>query len=138
MKIGEAVLDAQRQAPAPSSTELATERTIMAADRTLMAWIRTAISMIGFGFTIYKFLQYLVQERADAPLRPQGPRNLGLAFIGLGIAALVLAVVQNWRFMRRVRPRGPHPINLSLSVAVIVALIGILAFMNVLFRIGPF
>ncbi|PYY11310.1 MAG: hypothetical protein DMG61_19450, partial [Acidobacteria bacterium] len=41
----------------PNSTDLAFERTRMAAERTLIAWIRTALSMISFGFTIYKFLQ---------------------------------------------------------------------------------
>ena len=40
---------------------LAPDRTRLAADRTLMAPVRTALSMIGFGFTIYKFLQ-VVQE----------------------------------------------------------------------------
>ena len=43
--------------------------------RTLMAWVRTALSMISFGFTIYKFLQVL-QEQSTVPiLRPQAPRN---------------------------------------------------------------
>ena len=37
-------------------TELAVERTVMAANRTLQAWIRTALSLISFGFTIYKIL----------------------------------------------------------------------------------
>ncbi len=107
----------------------------MAAERTLMAWVRTSISMIGFGFTIYKFLQYMRQENV-APLLPtQGPRNLGLAFIGLGVFSLAIAVIQNWRFMKRI---GRPTASLSLTVAGIVALIGVLAFMNVLFRIGPF
>ena len=34
----------------------------MAADRTLMAWIRTTLSMISFGFTIYKFLQAMFES----------------------------------------------------------------------------
>jgi len=31
--------------------------TLMAADRTLMAWTRTSLSMLSFGFTIFKILQ---------------------------------------------------------------------------------
>ena len=31
-------------------------RTRMSAERTLMSWVRTAISLIGFGFTIFQFL----------------------------------------------------------------------------------
>ena len=52
-------------------TDWALERTFMAADRTLMAWVRTAISMIGFGFTLYKFLQYIHQRsRRGCPPLP--------------------------------------------------------------------
>ena len=40
-----------------SNTDLAFERTVLAHERTLMAWVRTAVSMISFGFTIYKFFQ---------------------------------------------------------------------------------
>ena len=39
--------------------ELALKRTLLAHQRTLMAWIRTSASMISFGFTIYKFFEYL-------------------------------------------------------------------------------
>ena len=31
--------------------------TLMAADRTLMSWTRTSLSMLSFGFTIFKILQ---------------------------------------------------------------------------------
>ena len=40
-----------------SSDDMARMRTLMAADRTLMAWVRTALSMISFGFTIFKFFR---------------------------------------------------------------------------------
>ena len=123
---------------AEERTDLAMQRTIMAADRTLMAWVRTAISMIGFGFTIYKFLQYLGQENPVRALPMQGPRNLGLTFIGLGIGSLLIAVAQNWRVRVELAAGGRRPFSLSLAVVAIVALIGVLAFMNVLLRIGPF
>ena len=43
---------------------LALDRNKLAAERTLMAWIRTALSMISFGFTIYKFLQVIDEQSA--------------------------------------------------------------------------
>ncbi|WP_208102982.1 DUF202 domain-containing protein, partial [Escherichia coli] len=49
-------------APKKTATELAADRTLMAADRSLMAWVRTALSMISFGFTIYKILQGFQQS----------------------------------------------------------------------------
>ncbi len=63
---------------AEKRTELAIQRTNMAAERSLMAWVRTSLSMIGFGFSIYKFFQYLPEELATGNIRrPQAPRNLG-------------------------------------------------------------
>src|SRR5580704_10609832 len=86
---------------AEKRTELAEQRTSMAAERSLMAWIRTSLSMIGFGFSIYKFFQYLPEELATGNIRrPQAPRNLGLTLIALGNMALVAATWQHWQFLK--------------------------------------
>ncbi|NLF32655.1 MAG: DUF202 domain-containing protein, partial [Planctomycetes bacterium] len=42
-----------------SRRDLAIQRTVLAAERTLLAWTRTSLALVAFGFTIYKFLQYL-------------------------------------------------------------------------------
>ena len=55
---------------------LALDRNKLAAERTLMAWVRTALSMISFGFTIYKFLQVIDEQTTVPVLRPNAPRNL--------------------------------------------------------------
>src|SRR5271155_5504468 len=84
-------------------TDLAIQRTRMAADRSLMAWIRTALSMIGFGFTIYKFFQYMPEELAAGNIRrPQAPRNLALTLIALGTLALVAAVWQHFKVLKTI------------------------------------
>ena len=64
---------------AQERTDLSVARTMMAADRTLMAWTRTALSMISFGFTIYKFMQYMQEEGKAIIKNPQGPRNFGMS-----------------------------------------------------------
>ena len=46
-----------------TSTRLAVQRTRLASERTLMAWIRTCTSLITFGFTIFKFFQYLATDK---------------------------------------------------------------------------
>ena len=120
-------------------TDWALDRTFMAADRTLMAWVRTAISMIGFGFTVYKFLQYIHQQKPDGLPPLDGPRNLALAFIALGLLSLAIAVIQDWHYTTRLQAEHRRrPFNLSLVVAAVVALIGVFTFMSVLLHIGPF
>src|SRR4051794_41172459 len=77
------------------STRLAVDRTMMAYDRTLMAWLRTAISLISFGFTLFKFFQFLGErEEYKAAHHVLGPREFSLILIGLGTFALIAATVQ--------------------------------------------
>src|SRR5690348_17308933 len=90
--------------PLNASTKLALDRTRLAHERTLMAWVRTAASLISFGFTIYKFLQYLQQEtRSPVPEGVLGPRTFGMLMIGIGLIALAIATVQNRREMQTLR-----------------------------------
>ena len=117
---------------------LALDRTRMASERTLMAWVRTALSMIGFGFTIYKFLQ-VVQEQSKLPvLRPQAPRNVGLMLVGIGTFAVIIACIQHWRYVMRLRPDQPYrPWDLAFIVACFIGVLGFLIFVSIMLRAGP-
>jgi putative membrane protein len=125
---------------AEQRTDLAIHRTIIASERTLMAWIRTAISMIGFGFTIYKFFQYLPSEAAAANIRrPHAPRNLGMTLIALGTLGLAAAAWDHRHYLNEIGvPMKRHFWSISFVVAIFVVLIGIIAFYGVLARSGPF
>jgi putative membrane protein len=140
MEIGKAATEDKGTILAEHRTDLAIQRTNMAAERSLMAWIRTSLSMIGFGFTIYKFFQYLPEEIAAGNIRrPQAPRNLGLTLIALGTLALVAATWQHWDFMKTMRASQPrHVWSISFVVAIFVILIGAMTFYGVLLRHGPF
>jgi putative membrane protein len=118
---------------------MALDRTRMAAERTLMAWLRTTISMISFGFTIYKFLQ-VVEEQSKLPvLRPQAPRTVGLTLIGIGTFALIIACVQHWGYIKKLEPgQSGKPWDLTFIVACLIALLGLLMFGSVFLRSGPF
>ncbi len=118
---------------------LAIDRTRMAADRTLMGWIRTALSMITFGFTLFKFLQYLQKELGTTPLHPQGPRILGLALIGIGTFSLIIGCIQQWKYIKRLMPDHHYkPWNLAFIVAFMMAILGVLMFGSIILRTGPF
>jgi putative membrane protein len=124
---------------AAERTDMALDRTRMAAERTLMAWLRTSLSMISFGFTIYKFLQEMARAE-NLTLRDHGPRNFGLTLIGLGTFALVVATYQHWNQMKQMHAQAPtgSRISLVLIIATAVSLLGALLFFGIVLQTGPF
>ena len=82
--------------------------------RTLMAWVRTAVSMITFGFTIYKFFD--LSSRTDPWQEIMlGPHEFALIIIAIGLVALLLSTAQHGRACVRCAPssaglcQGPSP-----------------------------
>ncbi|MEN6438577.1 MAG: DUF202 domain-containing protein [Syntrophobacter sp.] len=136
------IASAQENRKRVSSDDLALERTRLAHDRTLMAWIRTAFSMISFGFTIFKFFQYLGESQAlEIGRRGTGARNLGVTLIVLGTLSLVAATWQHLRYMREVRQMGSARSSSSLPVlivAILVTVIGLLAVVSAFVHTGIF
>jgi putative membrane protein len=108
----------------------------MAAERTLMGWIRTSLSMITFGFTIYKVLQEL-DRLATSTGQEQEPRLLGLLLAAIGTLALVGACVQHRMYTKQLR-RGNEPWDLTFLVACLVAGLGLLIVGGLMFKLGPF
>jgi putative membrane protein len=120
----------------PDATRLAVERTRLAYERTLMAWTRTATSLISFGFTIYKFFQYLRQEQQIADTGLLGPRGFGLLMIGIGLTALAFATVEHRRNMNLLRKSyGAEPYSLAAIVSGLIAALGVAGLLAVLLRL---
>lgn len=123
--------------PAALDTQmgLALERTRLAYERTMMAWVRTAISLIAFGFTIYKFFQLEV----TSPPRPGvlvGPREFALVLIALGLASLGTATLQHRRALRMLRALQPAlPSSSALGLAAFVWVLGVAALVAVALRL---
>src|ERR1044072_1317965 len=88
-------------AMAKERTDLATLRTRLGSERTLMAGIRTSLSLIGFGFTIYKIFESVLHTMGPAgPIRVNAPRRLGLSLVSLGIFILVATAWQRRGFLK--------------------------------------
>ena len=118
-----------------TATVLAAERTRLAHDRTLMAWVRTATSLITFGFTIYKFFQYMQEKGMARENAVLGPRGFGLLMISIGIIALALATLQHRRDMVALRALHPEvPYSLATVLAALISLLGVVALLSVIFR----
>ena len=117
------------------ATRLAVERTRLAHERTLMAWVRTATSLISFGFTLFKFFQYLHQAGAAAERPPQflGARQFAMLMISTGLLALVIATVQHVRSTRALRAEYGHvPYSLATIMAALIGTLGVLSFISVI------
>lgn len=124
---------------ASERTEMAFGRTVMALERTLMAWIRTSVSLIGFGFTIFKFLEAL-QSKGMTTIREHAPRNLGLFLILLGMLTLLFAIIQFKTAMKKVSVYSEIKPGISISFygAIGVLLVGLFTLMNIIFGFGGF
>ncbi|MFC3550362.1 YidH family protein [Lysobacter cavernae] len=127
--------DKMNPAALPDSTALALDRTRMAYERTMMAWVRTAVSLISFGFTIYKFFQYLQQDQKVVHTGLFGPRHFAMVMIGSGIIALVVATWDHRRNMGRLRAHyGPMPWSPATVLATLIGLLGVMGLLAVVFR----
>jgi putative membrane protein len=119
----------------PAATKLALERTRLAHERTLMAWVRTATSLISFGFTLYKFFQYLHQDKPPVEPGILGPRGFALIMIGIGLTALIFATIEQRRNMQSLRAEyGALPPSLATVVAGLIAVLGVLGLATVLLQ----
>ena len=121
---------------AEARTQLAVSRNVMAADRTLMAWVRTALSMISFGFTIYKLLENLGQSGVGDMTRLHSPRVVGLFLTGLGTLSMVMGTVEYWFRMKDLRRMQALPVwRVSFVMAVIMSFTGLAMFVSIVARL---
>ena len=118
-----------------TSTRLAVERTRLALERTLMAWIRTSTALISFGFTIYKFFEFELAKNPTPIRHLISPRHFAMIMIGIGLVALSLSVVDHRRQLRQLEGDTTRAApSLAGVVATLIAIMGLLAFVAVLFH----
>lgn len=114
---------------------MAARRNVMAADRTLMAWIRTSLSLMSFGFTIYKLLQGFQAGGSTLP-HADSPRNMGLFLTGLGAIAVVLGTIEYLGTMRDLRKEQQvRLVRSSLVMAIVMAIANLFLFFGILSKV---
>jgi putative membrane protein len=117
-----------------SSTDLAFMRTILAENRTLMAWIRTAISLISFGFTIYKFFEETIKT-ATGSERIVTPRIAGMILIVFGLLSLLWGLSEynsGFKLLKKGYPEAEK--SRTSLLGILILLFGLALFLAALFR----
>lgn len=122
-----------------TQAELARERNRAAAERTLMAWIRTSLSLISFGFGIDSIVSAIRSFQATEDIHPvRFSRIFGLAFIALGIYAMIVAAIEHRRELQHIQRHTDYFYtprrSLGFTVAFALIVIGSFALIGVLFR----
>ncbi len=130
-------------------TGMSFQRTRMSADRTLMSVIRTALSLITFGFTLSQFFERLYDK--DLIGNANAGNNFGVALVCLGVGMVILGILYHLQFMqglhhereemtagRLIHGESRFPVSLTLVIAVLLLLLGLLAIMSMVFHVGPF
>ena len=113
-------------------------------ERTMSSWVLTAITLIGFGFTIVLlFDEFSRFTGVEPPVRPLAPFHFGLALIGVGVAALVIA---GWQYrallaylrhgeFAAVAEVTQRPVQALVYVITIITIfVGVFAFLAVIAR----
>jgi putative membrane protein len=123
--------------PPNTQAELARERNRAAAERTLMAWIRTSLSLISFGFGIDSIVSVISSFQATEAMNPvRFSRIFGLAFIALGIYAIITAAIEHRREIQHIQRHADYFYiprrSLGWTVALALIAIGSLAFVGIL------
>src|SRR5205823_13878286 len=116
-----------------AAIKLAVDRTRLAYERTLMGWIRTAISLITFGFTIYKVFQI---EGAGKQHGIISATEFSVLMIVFGLVCLLMATLEHRRELNALKAEYPEipPRSLARVLAALISLLGILALLAVLLR----
>ncbi len=99
-----------------------------------MSWIRTALNMIGYGFGLFKILQYMLDAKDGAAAPHPASDWLATTLVGLGTLLLIAAALQYHTATRALQREHAVEGRLPLPLlgAAGVALIGLFALINLL------
>jgi putative membrane protein len=127
-----------------SDSHFAWLRTRLAVERTMLAYMRTAVALIGFGFTIFQFLQRVQEVPGRAIYFPRAAWYLSRSLMFGGVAAAVTSLFEYQRLISYLRSGGYSAIAGVASmqkrtplyaITGVLIVIGIFAFFSVLLSV---
>jgi putative membrane protein len=136
----------ETQAGVDRSAQMSWIRTRLSLESTLGSWMRTAVSLIGFGFTIFQFFNRLegvpgIQKARYAWL----PDVLSLALVATGTIGLIVVLVEYRNGVRHLwtppyrelaGPRDRPRLTPTGAAAFVLILIGVFALLMMIMRLG--
>lgn|ERR1043165_8860361 len=114
------------------SDKLAVQRTVLAADRTMLAGVRTSLSFIGFGFTIFNVLRYVLEHAPTKLVRPETPRNVAFFMLVAGTIPLLFMMIQYYRTLQRMGSKESVFKNPNFQMAGVIFLLGTILLVTIL------
>jgi putative membrane protein len=115
-------------------------RVLFAAERTLLAWSRTSLTLMGFGFVLERFglfLKFLVPGRVIVDDHGASAW-IGMGFIALGCAFLILSAQQYRRVLKTLMPGeipGRYSTRLPLILNLLLLLMGLVLGLYILYSV---
>jgi len=89
----------------------------------MLAGVRTSLSFIGFGFTIFNVLRYVLEHGPTKLMRPETPRNVGLFMLVAGTVPLFVMMIQYYRTLKRMGKESVLT-NPNFQMAGVIFLLG--------------
>jgi putative membrane protein len=110
---------------------MARSRTLLALDRTLLAWVRTSLTLMGFGFTLARFVHDLLASGTFKGMAAAYPRDLGILLVVLGVLGLFGGA---WEYVRAAKQlQGSLKVtvwSVTLVLTLVLAIVGTVMLVN--------
>lgn len=104
-------------------THVSNLRSHLANERTHLAYLRTAVSLVGFGITLNRFAQWLIEnERRSPSLALVDATHVGSFMVVLGLLLLAWSLYRFWVVSKDIE----HGRFVAHDRAIFIASIGVL------------